>query len=258
MYKRITIKNLRLFSNLTIDKLSRVNVLVGENNCGKTCLLEAIFLLVGATNPKLPMVINHLRGLMLQNVSWWNTFFNNLKTDRSIEIKGALDDAPNLETLTIKPYTGLLEKIKTSELGNGFGNQQSSDTSPSRNITGLNLHFQSSTNEEYESSIFIEKKEPVTEYPNDIQALGKRMAIFIPANRNTDYRARFANVQQKKQEDEVFKLLRAIEPSLHDLVLNDVGILMADIGLAERIPINLLALTNSLKSPWQCAMRRTG
>ena len=36
------IRNFRLFRELSIEKLSRVNLFVGRNNVGKSCLLEAL------------------------------------------------------------------------------------------------------------------------------------------------------------------------------------------------------------------------
>ncbi len=43
--KNINIEAFRGISNLTIDGLSQVNLIVGDNNCGKTSILEAIQLL---------------------------------------------------------------------------------------------------------------------------------------------------------------------------------------------------------------------
>lgn len=45
MINDITIKNYRAFANFEVDKIARVNLIVGANNAGKTSLLEAIFLL---------------------------------------------------------------------------------------------------------------------------------------------------------------------------------------------------------------------
>ena len=42
----LTIENFRSFENYKLDKLARVNLLVGDNNCGKTSVLEAVRLLV--------------------------------------------------------------------------------------------------------------------------------------------------------------------------------------------------------------------
>lgn len=41
----VTFENYRGFEKYTLDKLSRVNLLVGENNCGKTAILEGIHFL---------------------------------------------------------------------------------------------------------------------------------------------------------------------------------------------------------------------
>jgi len=48
MLKSLYIKNFRLFKELKIERLARVNLIVGKNNSGKTGLLEA--LLIYATN----------------------------------------------------------------------------------------------------------------------------------------------------------------------------------------------------------------
>ena len=45
MLDRLRIRNYRVFDDLDIPRLSRVNVVAGGNNAGKTSLLEALFLL---------------------------------------------------------------------------------------------------------------------------------------------------------------------------------------------------------------------
>jgi len=39
MLDSLYIKNFRLFKELTIEQLGRVNLIVGRNNTGKSCLL---------------------------------------------------------------------------------------------------------------------------------------------------------------------------------------------------------------------------
>ena len=43
MYTSINVEGFRLFDSLKLEGLSRVNLLFGPNNCGKTSLLEAIY-----------------------------------------------------------------------------------------------------------------------------------------------------------------------------------------------------------------------
>lgn len=42
MLQSLRIRNFRLFDAIDIDRLARVNLVVGKNNAGKTCLLEAL------------------------------------------------------------------------------------------------------------------------------------------------------------------------------------------------------------------------
>jgi predicted ATPase len=53
----VTIQNYRLFDDLTLDDLKRINVIVGENNTGKTCLLEALWLFARHNDPT---VLTHI------------------------------------------------------------------------------------------------------------------------------------------------------------------------------------------------------
>ncbi len=52
--KSLLIRNFRLFKELRIDRLGQVNLVVGKNNSGKTCLLEA--LIVYATKANLDIL----------------------------------------------------------------------------------------------------------------------------------------------------------------------------------------------------------
>lgn len=50
MFKNIKIENFRCFKSFELQQLGRVNLLVGENNSGKTSILEAIQLLCSRSN----------------------------------------------------------------------------------------------------------------------------------------------------------------------------------------------------------------
>ena len=66
-FKNIDIKNFRGINHLTIDDFSRVNVFLGQNNSGKSSVLEAIFLLAGMSNPDLPLGLNKVRTRIFRN-----------------------------------------------------------------------------------------------------------------------------------------------------------------------------------------------
>ena len=46
LIRDLTIKGYRCFEDFSMDGLTRVNLLVGNNNSGKTSFLEAVYLLV--------------------------------------------------------------------------------------------------------------------------------------------------------------------------------------------------------------------
>lgn len=58
----LEISNFRAFKHLQIDRLSRVNLIVGQNNIGKTCLLEALLLYANYGNPRIIEQILRDRG----------------------------------------------------------------------------------------------------------------------------------------------------------------------------------------------------
>lgn len=86
-FKNIDIKNFRGIKHLSIDDFSRVNVFLGQNNSGKSSVLEAIFLLAGMSNPDLPFSLNKARTRIfriayLQEVRYQ---FNNLNLKNTPE-----------------------------------------------------------------------------------------------------------------------------------------------------------------------------
>ena len=63
MFRSIKIENFRGIRTSEIDDLSQVNLFFGKNNCGKSSVLEALFLVAGQSNPILPFNVNGFRGL---------------------------------------------------------------------------------------------------------------------------------------------------------------------------------------------------
>ncbi len=70
MIRDLSIKNYRCFEDFYVDGLAQVNLIVGDNNSGKTSFLEAIYLLVNqpkTKNEKVALVdILEHRGEMIE------------------------------------------------------------------------------------------------------------------------------------------------------------------------------------------------
>ncbi|MFM8331757.1 MAG: AAA family ATPase [Candidatus Methylumidiphilus sp.] len=66
----LEIKNFRCFEHLVIEKLGRVNLIVGKNSVGKTSLLEAIWLMAsGASWPVIHSILYDRNELVRYNLS---------------------------------------------------------------------------------------------------------------------------------------------------------------------------------------------
>ena len=91
--KNISIKNFRGIDSLTMDDFSRVNVFLGQNNSGKTTMLEAIAMLMSMSNPDVPQAINAVRARKpFSNFIDVQYFFNNLDVTTPPEVKAELSD----------------------------------------------------------------------------------------------------------------------------------------------------------------------
>lgn len=62
-FNNLSIENFRGFDKIELRDFNQVNILLGNNNSGKSSILEALFLLIGMNNPSLPSSINGIRGL---------------------------------------------------------------------------------------------------------------------------------------------------------------------------------------------------
>ena len=63
MYTNFSIKNFRCFRDFTIENLSKINLIAGKNNAGKTTLLESLFIHSNAYDPELLLKLLVFRGI---------------------------------------------------------------------------------------------------------------------------------------------------------------------------------------------------
>lgn len=105
MFKMVEIEGLRGINKLRINDFRKINLLVGKNNCGKTTILESIFLLIGGTNARLPLSINAFSGAFnLVDDNSWRLFFNKLNVNANIILSGELKEPSEKRNFKIKPH----------------------------------------------------------------------------------------------------------------------------------------------------------
>jgi AAA15 family ATPase/GTPase len=238
MFKTIKIKNLRAITNLEVDNLGQVNLFVGQNSHGKTTLLESIFFIIGATNPKLPVNANTFRGLPFVSNKLWETYFHNMDPTIPIEIGSQVQDSKEIQSLLIRPHYPKQSEAEPIPSNFASPSLAPGDSETSREINGLELTYTSSKelSNKISSVVFLRNGELITEGTKDRNIRG----IFVGPLTIYEWKDRFAEVQRKKRLVEVMSLLKEIEPNISDLRLNEVGLLEADIGLPKLMPPNLM------------------
>lgn len=238
MFDNIKLRNLRAITELEVQNLGQVNLFVGQNNCGKTTLLEAIFFLIGATNPKLPINANIFRGLGFLRSEWWSTFFHNLDSSTSIIVSGQVRSTEEQRKLVIRP---IKQKIVTAESVSPDTvsiDVNGGDSKPAFAPDGLELLYTTSTDPtaQIQSRVVLKNDELLIEGMKESSMRG----IFVSPSTRFDWRPRFSSIQRKKKIGELIISLKEIDSSIIDIRLNDVGILEVDMGLPSLIPVNLL------------------
>lgn len=92
MIESVEIKNYKVIDYLKVENLTNINFFVGKNNCGKTSLLEAIFLNLEPSNPQVIIwrVSNQIRQIMVSedNLAW---LFHKMNMEKNIEIISVYD-----------------------------------------------------------------------------------------------------------------------------------------------------------------------
>lgn len=86
------VENFRSLKHLKLEKLARVNLLVGKNNSGKTSALEAMYTLTRIEEPEWFETLESMRGIYLEEQDF-RSLFNNFNLNSSIQIKASYNGA---------------------------------------------------------------------------------------------------------------------------------------------------------------------
>ncbi|MCU0541542.1 MAG: AAA family ATPase [Oscillatoriaceae cyanobacterium Prado104] len=91
MLKEVRIKNYKSIQKLKLE-LGRVTVLIGENGCGKSNILEAIALASAAADDKLDNEFLASRGIRVTEPQLMRSAFEKENLDKDISIELRVDD----------------------------------------------------------------------------------------------------------------------------------------------------------------------
>ncbi|WP_100957785.1 AAA family ATPase [Helicobacter pylori] len=190
MIQSVRIKNFKNFKDTTIDGFTKLNIITGENNAGKSNLLEALYYLVGKSMHPCTNVLeiyDNIRKEPLTTESK-NLMFYGLDTEKEIQIVTTLDNNQTLD-LQIKFIANEKQKVIESQIMPTVEHAQE--------FSRLNFTLKKNNKEIYNDHLNI------TKIPN-----------FPPIPNQSGYNRQFKNFEPSQlQELLPFKSAAIITPS---------------------------------------------
>ena len=245
MFSRMNVKNFRGLRNATLQGLKRINIITGENGCGKTSILEAAFLLDGAANATLAVSLFGFRNDTTFTAGSDRIFkglFRYLDPSLPIELEAEGDFRRNLKktsrklaiTAIVTPQespgsTAPTKKISgvtfecNGPTGKNIGSIQwttnGDQTSPAR-VGGISLRSQVASNPDLTQAHFIS---PFRELWDQAHKL-------------------LTDLTKQNRVKEVVEYLRIADSRLQNLLPlseDEVKVIYADIGASSLVPVAL-------------------
>ena len=209
MLTAIQIKNFRGFRDLKIEPLKRVNLIVGQNNTGKTGLLEALALLL--TDPpesagNLPYLFRSVSGDQREN--YWRWLLFNKDTNNSAKVMAKFEGLPEFGV-----WLGTTSPDGACRQAGSLGNM------------------------------------PLYTLGQRLTALLKPAIFSTHPSNPTQDAIDYNRVILKRRKKQVEDMLRSIEPRLQTIEALQTSqqspLIYADLGLSEMIPVTQLGQVGS-------------
>ncbi|MBE9067564.1 AAA family ATPase [Leptolyngbya cf. ectocarpi LEGE 11479] len=246
MLTSIQIENFRCFDTLKVDGLSRVNLIAGKNNVGKTAFLEAIGMWASGSNPAGLTYLSGMRSLVEKVTSdiaqelLLAPLFKDFDESKTIHVEGSINYSGS-HSLDIQSNRAIPNRISLNQekYEAGLG----SITSNLSQI--LTLRYVSPEGEPTENQFWIEGN-------NTFQGESAELATpplsvaFISASGRQSSKVRsemFGRLELMSSDYALVKSLQLVEPRLKritTIVVSGFPILYGDIGLPRLVPLSLM------------------
>ncbi|MCY4555767.1 MAG: AAA family ATPase [Chloroflexi bacterium] len=264
MYTSFSIENFRLFDQLTVEPLARVNLIAGQNNAGKTALLEAIWLHSGQNTPDLAQRINIWRGLPASEPGeLFSELFRDYQTDLPIQLAASHDGGSTAGVLNI-----VRRRIadRTTTLAPGVSAAGENRRSPSDNMSDHEVLFdyEDDSGQTFASRAWVELTSlpfdlpvppgmqfdgnvPTVRAERGISSSDRKSSVFMQSLGRIappELAARFGRAEIAGYISDVEGVMRLIEPRLRRLTAvpsaDGPALIYGDVGAGRIIPIALM------------------
>lgn len=231
MFNKIEIERFRGIASASINGFRQINLFFGKNNCGKSSLLECLFLASGVSNPLLPIHVNLMRGYNKTRLNDLKLDFYNLDSTYPIHIRLDNDETRDL-------------KINLFEQNRNNISINADDVNILSNLEegeyGLNFDFEIN-GKPFESQLRFGSAKS-TDATRNVSSQYVESLRCIYLSPKYDFSASIQglkNILQNKDEHFIVEGLKIIEPRVKDFIFTDKEMLV-DVGLSKRIPVNMM------------------
>lgn len=233
-FKNIEIKNFRGIDHLKIDDFSRVNVFLGQNNSGKTTVLEAIAMLMAMSNPDIPQAINAVRARKpFSKFIDIQYFFKNLDVSASPEVMAEQTDGNSRHLKLALSYV-------FDELADPQNEPQQMGTVKYVNTLEMNFDIsRGASNQGYQSWLRVNSQGLVVNRKVADGYLENKRAWLTPSDLMTSNLANdLAELFKRNRKDAILALLK-----LFDSHITGIEILTDDIYVGFEGKTQMLSLS---------------
>ncbi|MCL2049592.1 MAG: AAA family ATPase [Defluviitaleaceae bacterium] len=248
MITKLELKNFRCFEDFTFDGIRPVTLIAGENNVGKSALLESVCLFMGRNTPQVFNVLNDIRGLNrmpFTPYTVWESLFSNYNTNEAINIRVVFDGTECL--LSLSSGEALEFDISDSDFGDTLSMVENYPLKVQyiENDTENNFNYILLR----EGRIAIEREgRKYRKYRSHL--LSRRLHRILPNYLSTKLpisTSRIANLLDSHLRHgtigKIVDILNIFDNRVKDLLItstNGIPGVAVDLGLPVKLPINIL------------------
>lgn len=237
LLKDLTIENFRGFDKVELKNFSKINLILGRNNSGKTSILEAVFLLTGMSNPSLPDNINRFRGIRTVNADNLKYLFYNTSYANNPTFQCILADLSERKLALSPIFKGASDKER-GEVNPII----SSTTSSMSEISGIDLSFETkkrqSARAQFKASLnYTEQGIKQTLNNKYIETIN---ATFISSDSNdASVLTGYSELVKKKKESIVLNALQTVDSKIESIQALPEGIFLGLKDVEELVISNM-------------------
>lgn len=240
-FKNIKIKNFRGIENLEISDLGRVNILVGQNNSGKSTVLEAIFLLTGMTFIDTVLNINRVR--TRNNYSHLNDIpymFHKMDTNKIPEFFSEEYEG-DTRTIRLNMATNDEEQNKEHNTNNLNGVPPVSDAHTRPNTLEMHIEVNTKNNKKnYQNNTFYRQDGVQISKCNATDYTEKYASVFLTSNLwNTHLNIDLTELFKRKQKSIVLERLKHFDPQITDIDILQDDVYIDYENMIEKLPLRM-------------------